>query len=384
MRPATAVPAGRLLHLLLAPAVALLAVACDDSTSVQEPAVTGGEVAAAKAQRTIPRDPGRWADGYAAVTTAYWPEASFNRTGGAVTGTLLGGGRATVTFSGLSAFLGRTSILNVTPLAFGAGSQYCKPVEAYLVRDTVEVHCYEAGTGLPAYLDHVHFTLAVTRNYSDVAYAYADRPTSTNYSPQDRGSWNPAGATTVLRTGVGQYQVVFSELQRKVWDANNNGLWEVNAVGSDNIYCKLASAGGSTAMFANVRCYSPAGVPADSKFTVLFVLPSSHIAYTYANQPSAPVGEYTPPPFDSWNPAGSWITVNHYGTGVYSIWWNGVSSEIVRRGTAQVTAEGSDGVQCASGTWSFEPQAYGWTASVVCYSPNGARADSRFRMLIGS
>jgi hypothetical protein len=385
IRPATAGPAGRLLRLLLTPAVALLAVACDDSSSVQEPTVTDGQVAAAKAPVTIPRDPGRWADGYTTVTTApFFPEISFNRTGGAVTGTILAGGRATVTFSGLSAFLGRTSTLHMTPLDIAAGGQYCKPVEAYLVRDAVEVHCYNMGTGLPADSGHVHFTLAVTRNYSDLAYAYADRPTSTNYSPADRGSWNPVGATTVLRTGVGQYQVIFYELQRVVWDANNNGLWQVNAVGSDNVFCKLASAGGSTAMFANVRCYTPAGTPADSKFTVLFVLPSSHIAYAYANQPSAPSGGYTPPAFDSWNPVGSWINVNHSSTGAYTIRWNGVSSEIVPAGTAQVTAEGSDGVQCVSWLWGFDPLNHGWYADVVCRSPNGERADSRFRVLVGS
>jgi hypothetical protein len=136
--------------------------------------------------------------------------------------------------------------------------------------------------------------------------------------------------------------VVFYELQRKVWDANNNGLWQVNAVGADNIFCKLASAGGSTAMFANVRCYTPAGAPADSKFSVLFALPSSHIAYAHGDQPSAPPGKYTPYPYDSWNPVGSWVTVNHYGTGLYTIFWNGVSSEIVRPGNVQVTAEGPD------------------------------------------
>jgi len=290
-----------------------------------------------------------------------------------------------VTFSGLSKLLGRTSTLHVTATGFAGGSVFCKPVEAYLVRDEVEVHCYNMGTGLPASSTYMNLTMAVTRNYSDVAYAYAHQPTSTNYSPDDRGSWNSAGPTTVLRTGVGQYQVIFYELQRIVWDANNNGHWQVNAVGSDNIYCKLASAGGSTAMFANVRCYTPAGTPADSKFTVLFVLPSSHLAYTYANQPSAPIGPYTPPAFDSWNPVGSWITVNHYGTGVYSIWWNGVSSsEIVPKGTAQVTAEGSDGVQCQSGSWGFEPLSNSWTANVVCHSRNGERADSRFRVLVGS
>jgi hypothetical protein len=382
MRPAAAGPGGRLLHLLLAPAVVLLAVACDDSSSVQEPAVTDGEVAAAKAPVT--RAPGRWTDGYATLTTAPWPDSSFNRAGGAVTKTLPGGGRGIVTFSGLSKFLGRTSTLHVTTLDVAGGTQYCKPVEAYLVQDTAEVHCYEMGTGLPAYSGHVHFTLAITRNYSDLAYAYADRPTSTNYSPADRGSWNPAGATTVFRTGVGQYQVVFYELQRIVWDANNNGHWQVNAVGSDNVYCKLANAGGSTAMFANVRCFTPAGSPADAKFTVLFVLPSSHLAYAYANQPSAPPGGYTPPPFDSWNPVSSWIAVYRADIGSYTIRWGGVSSEIVPSGTAQVTAEGSDGVQCNSWIWLFDTLNGGWYTSVVCHAPNGQRADSRFRVLIGS
>lgn len=380
MRPATAGPAGRLLHLLLAPAVALLAVACDDSSSVQEPPVADEGLAASQAPTTIARAPGHWADGYTTVSTVALPSgSSFNRSGGAITSTSPEPYRSIVTFSGLSAHLGSTSTLHVTAaFDFGGGATFCKPVEGYLVRDNVEVRCYFLGTGLPVDATHRHFALTIMRNYSDVAYAYAHRPTSTNYSPKDRGSWNPAGATTVFRTGVGQYQVVFYELQRIVWDANNNGHWQVNAVGDDNVYCKLASGGGSTAMFANVRCYTPAGNPADSKFTVLFVLPSAHLAYTRDDQPSAPPGEHTPNPFDSWTPAGSWIGVNRYGTGIYRVTWDGVDSQIVGWGSPHVTAEGSDNAVCWSTGWGFD------YVGVKCLSPNGVPVDSRFRVLLGS
>jgi hypothetical protein len=383
MRPATAGPAGRSVNLLLASAIALLAVACDDSSSVQEPAVTDGGVAATKAPVT--RDPGHWTDGY--VSAAAWgipPAWSFNRTGGAVTSTSPGPGRVAVTFSGLSALLGRTSTLHVTGATGspGGAGTFCTPVEAYLVRDDVEVRCYGLGTGAPT---STFRNVMINRNYSDLAYAYADRPTSTNYSPQDRGSWNPAGATTVFRTGVGQYQVVFYELQRIVWDANNNGVWQVNAVGSDNVYCKLASAGGSTAMFANVRCYTPAGAPADSKFTVHFALPNGHIAYVHVNQPSTPFGsEYAPYPYDSWNPVGSWISVNRTDTGDDTVTWNAVRSGIVGPGLPQVTAEGPDNALCNPYASGFDQQSDSWKVRVVCYSPSNERVDSRFRVLIGS
>jgi hypothetical protein len=373
-------------HLLLTPALALLAVACDDSSSVQEPPVPDGALAAAKAPVT--RAPGHWTDGSVTVGSyggipLGW---SFNRTGGAVTSMKPEGatGQYLVTFSGLSAALGRTSTVQVTGATGGVGGAgvHCKPVEAYLVRDNVEVRCYQPRTGVPT---NAFVNMMVHRNYPDVAYAYADRPTSTDYSPQDRGSWNPAGTIKVFRTGVGQYQVVFYELQRMVWDANNNGIWQVNAVGLDNSYCKLASAGGSTAMFANVRCYTPAGAPADSKFTVHFALPNGHIAYVHVNQPSTPFGsEYAPYPYDSWNPVGSWISVNRTDTGDYTVTWNAVRSGIVGPGLPQVTAEGPDNALCNPYASGFDQQSDSWKVRVVCYSPSNERVDSRFRVLIGS
>jgi hypothetical protein len=373
-------------HLLLTPALALLAVACDDSSSVQEPPVTDGGLAAAKAPVT--RAPGHWTDGSVTVGSyggipLGW---SFNRTGGAVTSMKPEGatGQYLVTFSGLSAALGRTSTVQVTGATGGVGGAgvHCKPVEAYLVRDNVEVRCYQPRTGVPT---NAFVNMMVHRNYPDVAYAYADRPTSTDYSPQDRGSWNPAGTIKVFRTGVGQYQVVFYELQRMVWDANNNGIWQVNAVGLDNSYCKLASAGGSTAMFANVRCYTPAGIPADSKFSVHFALPNGNIAYAHANQPTA-TSTYAPYAFDSWNPAGSWIAVTREQAGVYLVMLNAVYSGRVGSGMPQVTAEGPDNVLCDAQESGFNPQTDSWQLRVICFTPNDEwqRVDSRFRVLIGS
>jgi len=59
MRTATAGFAGRSLRLLLAPALAMLAAACDDSSLPQEPAVVEEGVALSQDTGTPVRDPGR-------------------------------------------------------------------------------------------------------------------------------------------------------------------------------------------------------------------------------------------------------------------------------------------------------------------------------------
>jgi hypothetical protein len=377
----TAIPsfAGRLLRLLPVPAVAMLAAACDGSSLPQEPPIVEEGVAASQDPLTPVRDPGRWADGYLLADQAqpfYTPSqlTSFNRAGGPITITKPTGttGRYIAAFSGLSAVLGSTSTLHVTSHGNLYENTYCKSVDPAVVRDKVEVRCYHAGTGAAV---NENFTLLVTRNYPDVAFAYAHRPTSTNYSPRARGSWNPAGTTTVSRDGVGQYFVVFYELGRQL--TNNNGHWQVNAVGSNKVYCKLSSSGSNGhEMFVRVRCYTPDGNPADSKFTVLFVLPAAHLAYTYADQPSAAI--YAPDPFDSSNPAGGAVSIERSSPGLYYLTWEGVNPAIVDLGNVQVTAEGSDNVQCKVWLWGT------FTAYVTCLNSNNAPVDSRFTVLFGS
>jgi hypothetical protein len=281
-------------------------------------------------------------------------------------------GRYIVTFSGLSTHLGGKSTVHVTGLGFD--DTYCKPAGGSLVGDKVEVRCFKAATGAPA---NVAFTVLVTRNYSDLAFAYANQPTGTNYSPSAAGSWNPVGATKVIRTGVGRYDVVFNTLGSEL-PANVYGHVQVNGVGTGKAHCKVHSWGGSPNLTVSVGCYtSPTGAPVDSKFTVLFLVPTEHLAYAWADSPTT--ASYAPSPIYSTNPAGGAISILRQGVGSYRVSWTGASSKIFENGTMQVTAWGEAGAICqAEQTFTFG------IVEVRCFAANGVPVDTWFSVLVGS
>lgn len=374
----------------LVPAAALLAAACGDAPSPQEPrpSTRASPGLAGRDGAPVRRDAAallgsatHWADGYleahsstAALETP-GPTYSFNRAGrGTITVTKPSGttGRYVATFGGLSATLGGRSAVRVTGLSGGA--TYCKLAGAYLASDKVEVRCFESTTGLPV---NSQFSLLVTRGYPDLAFAYAHLSTGTNYTPDARGSWNPAGTSTVARSGVGQYRVTFNNLGAQL-PPGTLGHVQVNAVGTSNAYCNPYNwyTSGTPNLSVDVRCFeAPSGALVDRRFTVLFVLPSEHLAYAWADKPT--VGTYAPFPDYSANPAGGTITLIRGGPGAYHTNWAGAGNEIIQQGNVQVSAFGSN-AQCKG--YRGSPDG----VRVGCFAPNGAPVDSRYQVLLGS
>jgi hypothetical protein len=380
------------IRLLLVPAVALLAAACDDAPLPQEPAAAKGDV---PTREGVPvRQDGaallasatHWADGY--LKTEYeniafyspGPSYSFNRAarfGGAITITKPTGttGRYVATFPGLSSYLGGRSTVHVSGFYHAPDGTYCKPAGAYLVSDKVEVRCFKVSTGAPA---NANFSLLVTRNYADLAFAYAHQPTATSYSPSSQGSWNPAGTSTVTRTGVGQYRVTFNNLGALL-PTGVLGHAQVNAVGTSNAYCNAFNAYlvfGTTNLAVDVRCYAtPTGAPVDRAFTVLFTLPADHLAYAWADKPAA--ASYSPLPYFSSNPSRQPITIARSGVGTYLVDWAGVDPYVIDEGNLHVTGYGSNAVcRIANATLT--------RAYIKCFAPNGTPVDSRYTVMFAS
>ena len=328
-----------------------------------------------------------WADGYLKtfyedIPTPHQPSPSYSfnraaRFGGVMNIAKVAGatGRYAVTFPGLSAYLGSRSTLHVSTHYVSPEGTYCKPAAAYLVSDKVEVRCFKASTGAAA---NGNFSLTVTRSYYDVAFAYAHLETGTNYAPSSQGSWNPAGTSTVVRTGVGQYRVTFNNLGTLI-PTGLPGHAQVNAVGTSNSYCNVFNAQvliGTTNVAVDVRCFSPVtGAPIDRRFTVLYVVPADHVAYAWADKPTT--ASYSPLPYFSSNPSGGPITITRSGVGSYRVEWTYADSHILEEGNAQVTAYGSNAL-CRIIT------AYGSVAEVKCVSPAGTPADTRFSVLYTS
>jgi hypothetical protein len=364
-------------RLLLAPAV-LLAAGCDDSFS-PEAAPAAEEAAAAPQQANGPlEDLAYWADGYlrsqnklaSSIPTA---DRSFNRSGGAITITKVAGttGRYVARFSGLSALLGGRNTVRVT--AGGTEPVYCKPVGASLVRDSVEVRCFRMGTGTPV---NAMFNLTVNGKRDDWAFAYASQPTGTNYAPPSSGSWNPAGVSRVYRDGVGRYRVRFTGLGARL-GPDVGGHVQVNAVGAGKAYCTAQLWGGTPDLDVIVGCQTPTGAPADAKFSVLFTPPAAHLAYAWADAPTAT--QYQAYGVYASNPVGGAITIRRFGVGVYSVVWTGVDAEIRDYGNVQVTAYGEDGVQCK-----LEGSLQNDGTPLRCYMPNGTLTDARYVVMLHS
>lgn len=374
MRSAPPSVLGRTLRRMLVPAAAMLMLACEDSTLLQEPQPTeepaGGDVAGA-VEGDRP-----WADGYVRAndprSASYTPSAThaFNWANGPIRITRPAGttGRYVVTFTGLSALLGARNTVKVT--GFGTDNSYCKPVTGYLASDKVEVRCYKGGTGTPV---NARFTLLVTRAAADRAFALAHRPTATDYSPHSKGSWNPAGTMRVFRLSQGLYRVVFKDLRSQL--TTPTGHVQATAVGSGKAHCTIGDWGETPDLVVYVQCYTPAGAPADSKFSVAYVVPAKHLAYAWAHYPTR--ASYTPDPGHASNPAGGEVSITRIAPGKYTIWWVGVDTAILGAGTVQVTDAGTS-THCKVSGQGAE------TAQVQCFGPTGTLVDSYYSVLLGS
>ncbi|HKP19803.1 MAG TPA: hypothetical protein VJT84_15105 [Gaiellaceae bacterium] len=320
-----------------------------------------------------------WADAYAAGddkdAELYSPGTAFNRTAGAVEITRPAGttGRYLVRFDRLSSFLGARSTVKVSGSASNtSGTPWnCSPTSSRLVDDVIDVRCYETGTGAAA---NAYFQVFVTRNYNDNAFAYANQPTRTGYTPPSNSSWNPRGAIKVYRDGVGVYRVAFTGLGSVT--SSTGGHVQVSAVGTAKVYCKVANWLGSPDVTVSVRCFSAAGAPIDSKFNVFFTFWNEHLAYAWGNDASS--ASYTPSAFYSFNPASGSITIRHRARGWYTAEWTGAQNSIVPFGTAQVTGYSTDNSQCTQDG----PGEY--FVDVRCFDPSGQPVDAYYTVLLGS
>jgi hypothetical protein len=109
---------------------------------------------------------------------------------------------------------------------------------------------------------------------------------------------------------------------------------------------------------------------------VLFVLPSDHLAYAWANNSSS--ASYTPSAPYSSNPSGGGVTATRSGTGQYGMTWTGASGELLDGADVQVTAYGAGNVQCKTTGWG------GDGVGVRCFTPNGVLADSQYVIFYAS
>ena len=96
-------------------------------------------------------------------------------------------------------------------------------------------------------------------------YAWADQPTTGNYTPYLLYTSHPLGGTVYIsRSAVGQYTVEWAGVDPAI---TNGGGAQVTAYGTNNAQCKVYDFRDSR---VQVQCFAPNGTPVDAYFMVLF------------------------------------------------------------------------------------------------------------------
>jgi hypothetical protein len=209
-------------------------------------------------------------------------------------------------------------------------------------------------------------------------YVWASQPNNPSYTAATGYEYNSAGGTiAITRSGAGVYQVRFNGM------AGAGGVAHASAYGSSSI-CTVASwiqSGGNE--LVNVRCFTSAGVPADSRFIASVTNRNDGIArgYLWNNDPTPPAGGYAPQAQYAFDSTGAPITVFPDGVGGYAVELNAFGQDIAgawMSGALRVTAYGTAAVTCqASDPALFaDPE----VLRVHCYDTDGHAVNSRFAL----
>jgi Dual-action HEIGH metallo-peptidase len=329
----------------------------------------GGTVSAYRVEPVL--DPGAADPGSAAVV---FPPPIFTS------------GQYIVTFGGMGGLGG-----NVEVVGYGTTSTRCKVAGwngSWPGNLTVDVRCH-LPDGTPAWSAFVvQYSRKATLADGQGGYVRADMPTSPAYCPSLEFSWNSADdLNCVVRNGTGDYSVSFGTLASV---GGVGGSFQVTAFGTGGEHCKIQFWGTSgSAQQARVRCFNPAGSPADTQFSINH-FPNGEVgvhdygAYAWASNSTAT--SYTPSTTYSYNSGriNGWPgCVGYLGTivggkvdanpGHYFLRYQYLTPF---NSAAHSTAYGSDSSYCKVESW----YGVGDAAQVQtqCYSANGAKQNSLY------
>jgi hypothetical protein len=312
------------------------------------------------------------------------PTWSYNTSGGAISSTRLSTGRYSVRFAGVGTPGG-----NVHVSAYGATAANCKVVSWYPSGgdQIVDASCFSP-SGAPV---DSRFTVNYTQPIGpggQIAYAWADQPSAASYTPhRDYQYSNTGGVLTVKRTARGAYTVKVPRM------ASNPTSVAVTAYGPGNELCRVLhwtpSATSVTTQLVQVRCTTPAGTAADSRFVVSMTkqigLMGNNLlanAAVWADVPTAPT--YTPHTAYQWNISnaaggqGALATIERPSTGRYHVTLPS-QYPTASGGHVQVTSYGSGTKRCQVLAWGSSGGS-AMLVEVVCTTRTGAPSDAMFTM----
>jgi Big-like domain-containing protein len=241
---------------------------------------------------------------------------------------------------------------------------------------------------ISATVQHATGTLNVTVGDDQrLGYALADQPAAAGpYAPDPATSFNSSGGTVaVTRASAGVYAVRFAGLGRTSGQRDN--VQTTGYGGAAGIFCKLGGwqSSGSD-LVADVHCFTPAGAPADSKFTVLLsgarsYIPTSRLGFALVPEFSGGAINLDTSGTTRNNSSRTIVEVGHSGVGVFPMNFPGlgrVAGPQQGPETLQVTAVGPGPERCRIDA--VDVSVYG--LEVGCTTTGGVPADTRFSVLL--
>ncbi len=209
-------------------------------------------------------------------------------------------------------------------------------------------------------------------------YVWASQPANPSYVAATGYEHNSAGGIiTVSRSGIGIYQVRFEGM------SGSGGVAHASAYGSSSI-CTVASwvqSGGDE--LVNVRCFTAAGAPADSRFIAHVTNRTDGLSrgYLWNSDPTPPAGGYAPPAQYAFDSTGQQIMVFPDGVGGYAVELNAFGQDAGgawTSGALRVTAYGTAAVTCQASDPALitDPA----VLRVHCFDTAGHAVNSRFAL----
>ena len=316
-----------------------------------------------------------WVTARHPTTASYTPAASDQGNSAGKTNTVnrVGVGRYNVVFPDLGlAANGGTAIVT----ALGSQPHLCTSGDigrnSTTGVETLFVQCYSV-SGVAADSQFSIIYTAGGSNSGSVAYLYANKPASADYTPDPNYQFNSTdmnnAVNTVHRTGAGSYQVTLPGMP-----AGESNL-QVTTDGDGN--CRLSNwSNGTTGIVATVNCRSvPPSTLTDDYFDILYTdnvgmtgVSRPNAAYLFANKPTTSL--YTPAAAYRYS-SGMSPYLKRTRVGAYIVQLPGMP----KGGAAAVTAVGTGKSRCQLTSISTTtPQKVG----VACFTPSGNPVDSKF------
>lgn len=304
------------------------------------------------------------------------PNSSYsaNTGGGPITIVNLMTGTYRVTFGGLGGPGGNAQVV-----AYGADNTRCK-VQSWFQSgsdELVNVLCHTPSGSLTDSKFIVRY--GRTSSSGPGAYLWADQPSAASYTPTLAYSFNSTGvANTIARSGVGTYTVNLPGL------GGTDGNVLVTAHGNSSTHCNVTSWGslpGNRPI--EVRCWSAAGVLADSTFSLAFdgagVTGFNQVgAFAWANNPTS--ASYFPNASYSYHssifPCSPGVTsAGRLSTGSYFMRH---SSMPATHSTVHVTARSSLSTSDYCKVEGLIPWSNGVEVKTRCFNASGALKDGEY------